>query len=181
MSKILMFAGSARKESFNKKLISVAAKIAEEKGAKVTKIDLKDYPMPIYDGDLEDKDGQPENARKIYDLLKEHDSLIIASPEYNGLPSPLLKNTIDWVSRIDVKIYSQKIAAIMSASIGGLGGMRGLPHLRTLLTNLNVLVIPQQVTISSAMDAFDENDNLKDQKHNSSVESLVDALIKISK
>lgn len=180
MTKILMFAGSARKESVNKKLIQAAAEIARQKGEEVTLIDLADYPMPIYDGDSEEAQGQPESAHKIHDLIKDHDALVVASPEYNGLFSPLLKNTIDWVSRVDVKVFEAKVVAIISASPGGLGGMRGLPHLRTLLTNINVLVIPQQAAIGGAFSAFDESGVLKDEKQQKMVEGVMDALIKVA-
>jgi len=179
--KILMFSGSARKESFNKKLIKVAAEYAVKQGVEVTLIDLAEYKLPIYDGDFEDEHGQPENAKKLHQLIKENNAILIASPEYNGLLSPLLKNVIDWVSRIEVKVYAGKTAAIISASPGRLGGLRGLTHLRVLLNNLNVLVIPQQVSISNAFGAFDEQGYLKDGKQNSMLELLVNQLVSVNK
>ncbi|MEZ5690805.1 MAG: NAD(P)H-dependent oxidoreductase [Rickettsiales bacterium] len=181
MTNILMFSGSARRESFNKKLISAAAKIAREKSINVTLIDLADYPMPIYDGDLEEEKGQPENAKKLYELIKNHDYILISSPEYNGLPTPLLKNVIDWVSRVDVKVYSGKIAAIIGASPGGFGGLRALPHLRALLTNINVVVIPQQLAVPKAHEAFDADGNLKDKKQKEALESVINNLISIKR
>ncbi len=178
MPKILMFAGSARTQSFNKKLITATAKLAESH-AEVTLIDLKEYPMPLYDGDVEEADGVPENATKIRELIARHDALLIASPEYNGLISPLLKNTIDWCSRGEDNVYTGKRAAIISASPGGLGGIRGLPHLRTLLSNLGMIVIPQQVAIGSAFKAFTDNGALTDEKNTQKLEQLVLALIDI--
>ena len=181
MSKILMFAGSARIESVNNKLIIVIAEYAKQQGADVTVIDLVDYQLPIYDGDFEEENGQPESAKKLHKLVEEHDAMVIASPEYNGLPSPLLKNVIDWVSRVDVKVYAGKTAAIVSASPGGFGGLRGLTHLRVLLNNLNILVIPQQVSIGGAFGAFDDQGNLKDEKQQTMLKSLVNELILVSK
>lgn len=181
MTSILIFAGSSRKDSVNKKLASAAASIAEDEGAEVTLIDLADYPMPIYNGDLEEAEGVPAHAKTLHDMLKNHDAMIIASPEYNGLPTPLLKNTIDWITRVDVKVFAGKVAGIIAASPGGLGGMRGLPHLRTLLTNLNTLVVPEQVAISNAFEAFDDNGKLKDNKQTSMLSSVVKAVVKLGK
>ena len=181
MTKILMFSGSIRKESVNKKLIANAAACAQSRGAETTLIDLGDYSMPLYNGDFEAKNRPPENAKALHKLIDEHDALVIASPEYNGFPSPLLKNTIDWVSRVDVKVYDGKFAAILSASPGGLGGMRGLTHLRVLLTNLNVMVIPQQVSIGGAFEAFDEQGSIKDKKKHQMLELAMDKLLLISK
>ena len=173
MAKILAFAGSSRKESLNKKLIKIAANGAEEAGASVTLVDLADYPMPLFDQDLEAKDGMPENARKFKKLMIEHDAIMIASPEYNSAFSPLLKNVIDWASRAESKdepplaAYKNKAAVIMSASPGGLGGSRGLVFLRMLLANMGVIVLPEQKSIPGAFEAFNEDGcltNERDQK-----------------
>ncbi len=180
MTKILMFSGSSRKDSLNKKLISATVEIAQELGNIVTLIDLADYPLPLYDGDLEAVSGVPDNAQKLHLLLQEHDAFIIASPEYNGLPSPLLINTLDWVSRLEGNVYSRKSAAIMSASPGAMGGLRGLPHLRTLLNNLNVLVIPRQFALGSAFSAFDDDGSLKDEKHHAIINTIIEELTAIS-
>lgn len=177
MGKILVFSGSIRTGSVNTALAKVAAQIAEQKGADVTLIDLASYPMPIYNGDLEESQGQPEQAKALHNLIASHDGMIITSPEYNGLPSALLKNTIDWVSRVDVKVFAGKAAGLLSASPGALGGLRGLPHVRTLLTNINVLVVPQQAAIGGALDAFDDVGNLKDDRHQAMVSSVVDAVL----
>lgn len=180
MTKLLMFSGSSRKDSLNKQLIAAAETFALSQGAEVTVIDLNDYDMPIYNGDWEEANGQPETANKLHDLIASHDALIIASPEYNGLPSPLLINAIDWVSRVDVKVYHGKKAAIISASPGGLGGLRGLNHLRTLLTNLNVLVVPQQVAVGGASNGFNADGQLKDERQQKMLASTITTLLAIS-
>jgi NAD(P)H-dependent FMN reductase len=173
--RILAFAGSARKDSFNKKLIAIAAEGARAAGAVVTLIDLRDYPMPIYDGDLEAAQGLPENARKLKQLFLDHDGLLIASPEYNSSISPLLKNTMDWVSRVaspeepGLAAYRGKVAGLVSASPGALGGLRGLVHVRAILGNINVLVIPEQVAVPNAPSAFDADGRLTNEKQQAQV------------
>jgi NAD(P)H-dependent FMN reductase len=175
--KILAFAGSTREDSYNKKLVKIAAEGAKVAGAEITYVDLRDLPMPIYDEDLEAKEGLPENARKFKELLKEHQGLLIASPEYNSSITAVLKNAIDWASRPEpgepmLAAFTGKVAAIMSASPGGLGGLRGLIHVRSILSSINVLVLPDQKAISSAFQAFDEEGKLKDPKQQESVEQL---------
>jgi chromate reductase len=177
MNKVLMFSGSSRKESVNQKLIRAAANYASSQGAEVTVINLADYPMPLYNGDLEETDGIPPTVKELTALLASHNSIFISSPEHNGLPSALLKNTIDWVSREDISVFSGKVAAIVSASPGGLGGLRGLPHLRTLLNNINSLVIPQQASIGGALHAFDENGNLAKDNQREMLEKVVNGLL----
>lgn len=182
--KILAFAGSARKDSFNKKVLNAAAAAAREAGAEVKVIDLKDYPLPLFDQDLEAEKGAPENAVKLKKLFKEHSGLLIASPEYNSSITPLLKNTIDWVSRQTanekpLECFAGKTAAILSASPGALGGLRGLVHLRAVLGNIQVLVIPEQTAVSQASQAFDENGALKDPKNHASVSKVGAALAQI--
>ncbi len=170
--KLLAFAGSLRRDSFNKKLVKLAADGARAAGAEVTCLDLADFPMPIYDGDLEAKSGLPEHARRFREALKSHDGLLISSPEYNSSVSAALKNAIDWASRPDPQIpgepglvaFGGKVAGIMSASPGALGGMRGLVHLRSILGNIQVLVIPEQVSVNTAHEAFNPDGSLKDAK-----------------
>ncbi len=187
--KILAFAGSTRSGSFNKKLIRCAAAGAEGAGAAVTLIDLRDYALPLYDGDLEDSQGLPENAVKLKALFAAHQGLLISAPEYNGSFSAVLKNAIDWVSRQapDEKPlagYRGKVAGLVACSPGSLGGLRGLVHLRQVLTNLNVLVIPEQRAVNSAMEAFDGADQLKDAGVRKGVEAigarLVDVINRLS-
>ena len=175
--RILAFAGSLRAESYNKKLVKIAVAGARAAGADVTELDLRDLPMPIYDGDLEARDGLPENARKFKELMLAHEGLLIASPEYNSSISAALKNAIDWASRplpgeAPLACFTGKTAAIMSASPGALGGLRGLVHLRAILGNIHVLVLPDQVAVMRAADAFDAAGGLKDEKQRGSVESL---------
>lgn len=182
--KILAFAGSTREASYNKKMVKIAAEGAKAAGADVTYLDLRDLPMPIYDEDLEAKAGIPENARKFKDLLMAHQGLLIASPEYNSSITAVLKNSIDWASRPlpgepMLACFIDKVAAIMSASPGGLGGLRGLVHVRSILSNINVLVLPDQKAISSAFQAFDEDGKLKDPKQHEAVEQLGGKLAKV--
>ncbi len=183
MPKILAFAGSARKESFNKLLVKIAAGAARNAGAEVTLVDLADYPMPIFDQDLEQQQGLPENAKAIKRLLVEHDGFLIASPEYNSAFSPLLKNVLDWASRSEpedstpLAAYKGKAAAIMATSPGQLGGLRGLVFLRMLLNNLGVLVIPQQKAIASAAKAFDEHGQLLNPSDQNAIQALATDLV----
>lgn len=176
--RLLAFAGSLRKESYNKKLVKIAIKGAKEAGAQVTHIDLKDYPLPVYDGDIEASQGLPPNALKLKELMWEHDGFIISSPEYNSSVSGALKNVIDWASRPatpdekDLSCFVNKYALLVSASIGQLGGLRGLVHLRSILENIYVFVMPRQKCIPLAADAFDGEGNLKNPKDQKAVEAL---------
>lgn len=186
MPRILVFAGSARSASFNKMLAAAAAETARGLGADVTLIDLKDYPMPIYDGDLEQEQGVPENAIKLRELMMQHDGLLLACPEYNGSITPLLKNTIDWTSRPSeglpmVAAYTGKVAGLVSASPGALGGMRALVHVRAILSGIGVHVIPKEASISSAHSAFDESGVLTDDKHNQRLDAVVSSLVETTR
>jgi chromate reductase len=167
--KIIAFAGSTRTDSYNKKLVKIASTGATEAGADVTVIDLRDFPMPIYDGDLEQRDGLPSNARKLKDLMLAHQGFLISSPEYNSSISAVFKNTIDWTSRqsegeIPLSCFKNKVAGIMSASPGMLGGLRGLVHVRSILGNIGVIVMPDQMALAKAHEAFNEDGSLKDKK-----------------
>ena len=166
MPNILAFSGSIRRDSWNRKLIATAVDAARAAGGEVTLIDLADYPLPLYDGDLEARDGLPDNAQRLKALFKSHDALLIASPEYNSSMPPLLKNTLDWISRewqgeSGLVPYQHKVAAIMGASPGAFGGMRMMPHLRQVLNTLGVLVLPGQFSLPHADEAFDEAGTLK--------------------
>ena len=176
-AKILAFAGSARQDSFNKKLVKIAVEGVKAVGADVTYLDFRDLPLPLYDADLEEAEGLPENALKLKDLMKAHQGFLIASPEYNGSITPLLKNAIDWASRselgeLSLECFKDKVAALISASPGTLGGLRGLVHVRSLLGNIGVLVLPDQEAIGNAHQAFDENGNLKDEAQQTSILQL---------
>jgi chromate reductase, NAD(P)H dehydrogenase (quinone) len=182
--KILAFAGSTRIDSFNKKLVKIAADGAKDAGAEVTIIDLRDFAMPLYDGDLEQKDGPPQNARKLKDLMLSHQGFLISSPEYNSSISGVLKNTIDWTSRQSegeepLACFKGKIAGIMSSSPGGLGGLRGLVHVRAILENIGVLVIPEQTAISKAHEVFNTDGTLKDKKQEDQVKRIGASVAKL--
>ncbi len=174
---VLAFAGSTRAGSFNKQLIKIAVAGAKAAGANVTLIDLRDLPMPLYDGDLEAEQGLPENAKKFKQLMLANSGLLISSPEYNSGITGVLKNAIDWASRSEageapMACFDRKVAVLMSASPGGLGGLRSLYHLRWVLTNIKVLVLPQQVAVSKAHEAFAPDGSLKDARQHKAVEQL---------
>ena len=185
--KILAFAGSTRAESFNKKLVRLAADAARAAGAEVTVVDLRDFPLPLFDGDLEEAEGLPENARKLKALFREHDALLLASPEYNSSITGVLKNSLDWVSRSEADdeptlvAYKGKAAALLSASPGALGGLRGLVHVRAILGNLGMLVLPEQVCVPKAHEAFDEAGALKEARTAGQVKSIAESLVAFSK
>jgi NAD(P)H-dependent FMN reductase len=175
--KILAFAGSTRTGSFNKKLVRIAVAGARAAGAEVTHIDLRDLPMPLYDGDLEANEGIPPNAVKFKELMLAHRGLLISAPEYNSGISGVLKNAIDWVSRelpgeAPLACFDNKVAALMSASPGALGGLRGLAIVRSILGNIRVLVLPQQVAVARAHEAFNADGSLKDPKQQAAIEKL---------
>ena len=167
---ILAFSGSLRKDSFNHKLVSIAAHGARGAGAQVTIIRLSDYALPFFDEDLEAASGMPEAGVKLKKLFADHDALLIASPEYNGGLSAALKNAIDWVSRATeegeapLSVLANKSAAILAASPGGYGGSRGLEMLRKQLENIRIEVLKNQVTIPKVHELMDDDGSLKDEK-----------------
>ncbi|HEX8883670.1 MAG TPA: NAD(P)H-dependent oxidoreductase, partial [Noviherbaspirillum sp.] len=168
---------SARKASLNKRLVRVAAEGARRAGADVTEIDLRDFPVPIYDGDLEAEQGLPPKARELRQLMLEHQGFLIASPEYNGSIPALLKNLIDWTSRaVDgqdgLAPYRNKVAVLMSASPGSYGGLRGLVHVRAILGNIGVIVLPEQLAVGKAHEAFSLDGSMQNPKMQESVEAL---------
>ena len=175
--KILAFAGSTRSGSFNKQLIKVGVRGAEAAGAQVTLIDLRDLKLPLYDGDDEEQNGLPEGALRLKELMKAHDGLLISSPEYNSSISGVLKNAIDWASRpapneAPLEAFDGKVAALLSASPGALGGLRGLFAVRSILGTIKVVVLPDQVAVSKAHEAFNEDGSMKNPKQQASVESI---------
>ena len=175
--KILAFAGSLRKESFNKKLVKIAMAGAKAAGAEVTFLDLKDIPLPVFDEDLEAADGLPPNARKLKDLLLANQGLLISAPEYNSSITAALKNAIDWASRPvqgepPLGCFDGKIATLMAASPGALGGLRGLVTVRSILGNIKVTVLPDQIAVNKAHEAFNPDGTLKDAKQQASIEKL---------
>jgi chromate reductase len=168
-ARILAFAGSVRRQSFNRRLLPAAIEGARGAGAEVTHIELADFPLPLFDQDLEAREGLPANARKLKDLFKAHGGLLLACPEYNGSVTPLLKNTLDWVSRQDGAEpgsvpYKRKAVGLLSASDGRWGGIRGLTQVRHTLTILGCLVLPEQYCLSAAGQAYDEAGGIKDDK-----------------
>ncbi len=177
MAKILAFSGSARKDSYNQKLVKIAALGAEQVGAEVSVINLADFPMPIFNQDIEAAEGMPESADQFKQLLIAHDGFLIASPEYNSSFSPLLKNAIDWASRRagdepPLLAYRGKMAAIMATSPGALGGMRGLVFLRLLLNNIGITVLSNQQTVGSSGSAFSPEGSLQDKQMQQNVVNL---------
>ena len=180
--KILVFAGSAREASLNKKLARAAAKAVDENGGEATFIDLRDYPIPIYEGDLEAREGMPPFARKLRELFLSHPAFLIVSPENNGTIPSLLKNAIDWLSRVvdgksGLEPYRGKVIALMSASPGAFGGVVCLTHLRSSLSKLLAHVIPDQFPLPKADQAFAEDGSLKEAWQQKSVLTVVRQLI----
>lgn len=169
-TRLLFMAGSAREASFNKRLARLAHDVAEANGIAATWVDIADYPMPIYDGDLEAREGPPENARKLKALFGVHGGIFIACPEYDASITPLLKNTIDWIGRVKEDgggpsaVFKTRVFALGSASPGALGGLRGLITVRqTLELGLGALVLPDQISVPRAADAFGDDGHLKDK------------------
>ena len=181
--KILAFAGSLRKESYNKKLVKHAIRGAEAAGGEVTYIDLYDFPLPVYNADIEENEGLPANAIKIKELMWASDGFIISSPEYNSSISAVLKNTIDWASRkaspdeVYLSCFIDKVALLLSTSPGPLGGLRGLVHLRSILENIHTFVLPGQISISNAAEAFDSQGNLKNSEDGKTIEKLSEKFV----
>jgi chromate reductase, NAD(P)H dehydrogenase (quinone) len=175
--KILAFAGSARRDSWNQKLVRVAIAGAEAAGATVTYLDWRELPLPLYDGDLEEATGLPDNVLKVKALMQAHQGFLIACPEYNGSITPLLKNAIDWASRpapgeASLACFKEKVAVLMSTSPGALGGLRGLVHVRAILSNIGVLVLPDQLAVGRAAEAFAQNETLQDESQRVAVMQL---------
>ncbi|MEO8074441.1 MAG: NAD(P)H-dependent oxidoreductase [Acidobacteriota bacterium] len=185
--KILAFAGSLREHSYNKRVVKTAIEGAKNAGAEVTFIDLKQYPMPIYDADEHEKFGFDENALAFQKLLGEHDGFLIASPEYNGSLPGGLKNAIDWASRKSenygmVEVFKGKVAAIMTASPGAFGGIRCLSHLRGVLTIMFVNVLPSEIAVANVGKMFDgDSETMTDEKMKKILEDLGASLVDMLK
>jgi chromate reductase, NAD(P)H dehydrogenase (quinone) len=171
--RILAFAGSARHESLNRKFLAFAVKAAEEAGCEVTLLDLNEFELPLYHGDLEDRGGLPDKAARLIGLVAAHDALLVASPEYNSMITPLLKNTIDWCSRADRNPFEGKVAAVISASPGPFGGVRSLQLAQQLLLKLGCHVVPGQCALVRADRGFDGEGRLTDAHAQMSVRALV--------
>ncbi len=175
--KILAFSGSSRRGSLNKKFLAVAVAETKQAGGDVTLIDLADYELPLYNGDLEDRDGLPANARKLVDLIKAHTGLLIASPEYNSSITPLLKNTIDWCSRADDDPFPGKVVAVVSASPGAYGGNRSLKTTQQILLHLGCHIVPAMASLPAAHKAFGPDGQLTDARAHKAATELAQALV----
>ena len=181
--KILVFAGSTRSGAFSGRTADAAMKELAILGADVTRISLSDYPLPIMDQDLEREKGIPENAMKLGRQIAAHDGMLIASPEYNSSIPPLLKNALDWVSRIHrdegrpFDPYRGKVAALCSSSNGNFAGVRALYHLRAVLMSCHVEVITPQCSVARAAEAFDEDGQFRDERVRKAMETVVQTLI----
>jgi chromate reductase len=181
--KILIFAGSIRTGAYSGKVADVAQKELALQGAEVTRISLADYPLQLMDQDLEAEKGIPENAYKLGRLIATHDAVLICTPEYNGSMPPLVKNTIDWVSRIHrdngrpITIYPGKVAAICSSSDGHFAGIRSAAHLRAVLSHIQMEVIAPQVSVPNADEAFDADGEFKEERLRKGMTRLCATLI----
>lgn len=178
---ILAFSGSARRDSLNKKLLAVAVQAVRDVGGEVTLLDLNDYSLPLYHGDLEDSAGLPAGAVKLIELITRHHALLIASPEYNSMITPLLKNTLDWCTRGEANPFAGKVAAVVSASPGALGGIRSLQLAQQLLLKLGCHVVPRQTMLPHADKAFDANGQLTDARALKTVKELAAALVETTR
>jgi len=175
--KILAFAGSLRSGSLNRKLVRIAATGARDAGADVSEIDLRELAMPLYDGDIEREQGLPPNAKLFKRLLIEHRGFLISSPEYNTAMTAVLKNALDWASRAEpgeapLVAFKGKVAGLMSASPGRFGGVRSLAMVRAILSNLGVVVVPTQLAVARANEAFDADGNLRDEPQRETIRSI---------
>lgn len=180
--KVLVFSGSTRENSANKKLALEAAHLAEQEGAMVKLVDLRDFPMPFYDQDLEESKGLPPNAKRLRDMMIGSTAMIIATPEYNGSVSGVLKNTIDWVTRNEQgqpsrDAFKGKKFAIMSASPGSSGGDRALKHLRAMIMDIGGTVVETEVSLPNSYTAFKEDGSLKDAQMQSKLKQEVQQLL----
>jgi NAD(P)H-dependent FMN reductase len=180
---LLAFAGSLRQGSYNRRLIHVLVEGARAAGAEVTLIELRDYALPVYDGDIEAA-GMPEAVRQLQALMASHDGLLISTPEYNGSMPALVKNTLDWISRptdaggSGVALFQDKVAGIVSASPGPLGGLRSLLVLRDALAKLGLLVVPQQVAVGQAADKLPDYGILNDDRLRNGVHGVANAVVR---
>ena len=177
--RIIVIPGSVRTGSVNAKLADAITKALSDKGPEVVRVSLEDYPMPIYDGNLESEKGVPANALKLGELIAQHHGVVFVCPEYNASISPLLKNTIDWLSRNlgETKPYANRTFALASCSPGALGGIRGLSHTRDVLVSIGADVITPQLAVGPAGDAFDDGGNLKQDRHRAILDKLCNTLI----
>lgn len=184
--KILVIPGSLRTGSLNARLAAAAAYGFAQAGAEVTRISLADFPLPIYDGDLQSKSGVPKNAINLKRMIGTHHGVLIVTPEYNGSVPPLVKNAIDWVTRVQDahetrgQVFRERAFAIAAASESRLGGTRSLAALRLILSACHATVIPNQLALSFASQAYDDTDRLKHPADIEALSALVRQLIDVS-
>jgi NAD(P)H-dependent FMN reductase len=184
--KILVIPGSLRTGSLNARLAAAAAHQFAQAGAEVTRISLADFPLPIYDGDLQSKSGVPKNAVNLKRMIAAHHGVLIVTPEYNASVPPLVKNSIDWVSRVQDanetrgQVFRGRAFAIAAASESRLGGTRSLAALRLILSACHAMVIPNQLALSFAGQAYDDMDRLKHPADIDALGALVRQLIEFS-
>ncbi len=183
--KLLVFAGSTREKSFNRRLARVTATMAAASGAQVTHIELGDFDVPMYNADLEAR-GTPPDVMRLKQLTYEHPAWIICTPEYNASYPALLKNTLDWISspvksdpvwNDDFRSSRGKVVGVLSASPGGLGGLRSQSHLAPLLLNLHCWIAPKNFALGRAGDAFDEQGQLVNEAARSNVQGVIDQVL----
>ena len=183
--KLLVFAGSTRQQSYNRKLAAVAAALATQAGVEVTHLELSTLEIPMYNADAEAV-ATPADVVRLKQLMYEHPAWIICSPEYNGSYTALLKNTLDWASSpiksdpawsSGSKPFAGKVVGLLSASPGALGGLRSLAHLRALLVNLQCWLAPRQFALSRASDAFDAAGALRDEGQRRNVMAVIEQVI----
>jgi chromate reductase, NAD(P)H dehydrogenase (quinone) len=184
--KILIIPGSLRTGSHNAKLAAVAAYEFAQTGVEVTRLSLADYALPIYDSDLQAKSGVPKNAVNLKRMMAAHHGILLVTPEYNSSIPPLVKNTLDWLSRVQdphearAQVFRQRPFAIAAASESRLGGTRALAALRLILASLQAHVIPSQLALSQAHLAYDDMDRLKNPSDSEALQALVRQLIDVS-
>lgn len=181
--RILVFSGSTRRGSFNHSLAKLAAEKARAAGAEVETWSVREHPLPLYDADLEEQHGLPAGVKRLKELMRSHHGFLFASPEHNSTISAPLKNALDWASRAEgderpLACFAGKVAGLMAASPGALGGLRGLVALRSMLGNIKVLVLPEQFTLPRANEAFAEDGSLKDAAQAKQVNALASALVR---
>ena len=185
MAKILAFAGSLREHSLSRRVLMVAVEGARVSGGDVTVIDLRDYPMPIYNADDHVRNGFDINALRFQDLLGEHEGLLIASPEYNGSIPGGLKNAIDWASRKSEKyelnqVFKNKWGALITVSPGSFGGLRCMAHLRGVLSIMGVIVLPMEIAVTFAGQKFEgDSEEMTDEKTRKALETIGASLVEM--
>lgn len=183
--KILAFDGSGRKDSMNRKVLDLVTPLIKAHGGSGTAIDLHEYDLPLYNGDEHAEKGMPPRLEELKTLFKSHDGFLIASPEYNGSFSPLLKNALDWVSRAapnekPLECFKGKVAGLISASPGKIGGLRGLYQLNTLLWSMGTLVLPELVSVPFFKDALDEQGQFKNDPEKNAANNLAKRIVDVT-